>query len=92
MAIKQGSIEVGPPAAKGEGRARRFINSANTLVTSPAEGVSCVADILARSAKLFPQKNALGWRDLVRMIEEEKIVDGVTKKWSYFELSPYKVS
>ena len=92
------SVEVGPPAAKGEGRARRCYVSPNQLVESPAEGVHVLADILERSARLFPTKNALGWRDLVRMIEEEKevkkVVAGVTsvetKKWSYFELSDYK--
>lgn len=97
-APKVGSVEVGPPAQKGEGRARRCYISANQLVESPAEGVHVLADILERSARLFPQKNALGWRDLVRMIEEEKevkkVVAGVEsvekKKWSYFELSDYK--
>lgn len=83
---------------KGEGRARRCYVSPNQLVEVPAEGVTVLADILERSARLFPNKNALGWRDLVRMIEEEKevkkVVAGVTsvemKKWSYFELSDYK--
>lgn len=96
--VKVGSVEVGPPARAGEGRARRCYTSPNKLVETPCEGVTVLADILARSARLFPEKNALGWRDLVRMIEEEKevkkTVAGVEtvekKKWSYFELSDYK--
>lgn len=56
-----------------------------------------IADILASSARLWPTKTAVGWRDQIRIIEEEKEVTKVvsgeevkeTKKWSYFELSDY---
>ncbi|GAA5934830.1 hypothetical protein JCM3775_001645 [Rhodotorula graminis] len=99
MAPKMGSVEVGPPAQPGEGRARRSFVCPDELVTSPAPGkVSVLAHILDHAAREFADVQALGWRDTVDVIKEDKdvkkIVGGkeVTEKktWSYFHLSDYQ--
>ncbi|KAL8280471.1 hypothetical protein RQP46_007119 [Phenoliferia psychrophenolica] len=93
-----GSIEVGPAALPGEGRARRNWQTPDEIVSTPSEEVTCLADILQRSASKFGHKNALGWRDTVRMVKETKqvtkVIGGKTvtedKEWAYFELSDYQ--
>ncbi|KAI5480011.1 long-chain acyl-CoA synthetase [Pseudohyphozyma bogoriensis] len=102
MTLPPGSIEVGPPAPKGEGRARRCWLTPDEVVSKPVgkntSDIKVVADILTRSAELYPNKKALGWRDVLNMVEEEKKVTKTvggkevkeTKKWSYFNLSEYK--
>ncbi|KAF8651078.1 hypothetical protein AX16_004940 [Volvariella volvacea WC 439] len=94
----QGSIQVAPPAGPGEGGIRRLAMTADKLVTQPFEGIDTVHDILEYAARTHGSRNALGWRDVVSIVEEEKevkkVVDGkeVTekKKWKYFQLSDYK--
>jgi hypothetical protein len=51
MPPKSCSVEVGPPAPKGEGRARRHYLAYESLVATPAEGCATVYDVLQRSAK-----------------------------------------
>ncbi|KAF5376689.1 hypothetical protein D9615_007840 [Tricholomella constricta] len=93
----KGSVEVAP-AAEGEGPIRRCALSAERLVTQPFEGIDTVHDIVAYAARTHGVRNALGWRDILNTIEEEKdvtkVVDGkeVTekKKWKFFQLSDYK--
>ncbi|CDR37871.1 RHTO0S03e00496g1_1 [Rhodotorula toruloides] len=96
--IKQGSVEVGPPAQPGETRARRSFVAPGELVTSPAPGkVTVLAQVLDHAVNEFADVEALGWRDTVDVIKEDKevkkIVGGkeVTEKktWSYFHLSDY---
>ena len=95
----EGSVEVAPPAGAGEGPTRRSSLSKDELVSRPpTEGIETVYDIVAYAARAHGNRKALGWRDVVRIVEEEKevtkFVDGkeVTekKKWKYFELSDYK--
>lgn len=86
-----GSVDVGD-------NVRRLAISADKLVTKPSEGVETICDIIAYCARTYGTKDALGWRDIVDIHEEEKdvkkIVDGkeVTEKknWKYFQLSDYK--
>lgn len=93
----KGSVEVSP-ASEGEGAVRRCAISADRLVTQPFEGIDTVYDIVAYAARVHGSRNALGWRDVLDVVEEEKevkkVVDGkeVTevKKWKYFQLSDYK--
>lgn len=93
----QGSVEVVPPS-EGQGGIRRCALSKEELVTHPAEGVNTVYDVVEYAARTHGSRNALGWRDVVRMHEEEKeitkTVDGKEvvekKKWKYFELSDYQ--
>ncbi|KAF9556465.1 long-chain-fatty-acid-CoA-ligase [Agrocybe pediades] len=92
-----GSIEV-EPAQQGEGAIRRCVLSKDGLVERPSESINTIYDVLTYAAKTHGQANAIGWRDVVQIVEEEKdvkkFVDGkeVTQKktWKYFELSDYK--
>lgn len=94
----KGSVEVAPPSTDDEGPTRRLAISADKLVTQPFEGIDTVFDVLEYVAKTHGTRDALGWRDVVRVHEEakevKKVVDGKevteTKKWKYFELSGYK--
>lgn len=94
----KGSEEYEPPAREGEGPIRRNILSKDGLVTQPFEGIDTVYDVLSYAARTHGTRNALGWRDILEVHEEEKevkkIVDGNEvidkKKWKYFELSDYK--
>ncbi|GAA5879725.1 hypothetical protein JCM1840_006838 [Sporobolomyces johnsonii] len=98
MTAAPSSVEVGPPAPKGQTRARRYAPTADQLATTPEPGVEVVADLLAHSAKTRPDLPAVGWRDIIRMHEEEKDVKKMVggketiekKKWQYYELSDYK--
>ncbi|KAF8064402.1 long-chain-fatty-acid-CoA-ligase [Lyophyllum atratum] len=93
----KGSVEVAP-AGEGEGAIRRCALSPERLVTQPFEGIDTVYDIIAYAARTHGTRNALGWRDVLNVVEEEKdvtkVVEGkeVTekKKWKYFQLSDYK--
>lgn len=93
----EGSVEVVPPT-EGQSGIRRTAISKDKLVTQPIEGVNTVYDVVEYAARTHGSRNALGWRDIIRIHEEEKeitkTVEGkeVTekKKWKYFELSDYK--
>ncbi|KAH9942109.1 long-chain-fatty-acid-CoA-ligase [Amylocystis lapponica] len=94
---KVGSTEVGEKV-EGEGRARRFTNTADRLVTQPWEGIDTLYDVLTYAARTHGAKNAFGQREVVDVHEEEKEVTKIiggkevkeTKKWQYFQLSDYK--
>jgi long-chain acyl-CoA synthetase len=94
----KGSVEVGPEAPPGEGRIRRLAITADRLVTQPIEGIDTLYDVVEYAARTHGTKNAVGWRDIVDIHEEEKevhkFVDGKEvaekKKWKYFQLSDYK--
>ena len=55
--MKPGSVEVGPPAQEGEGRARRSFVHPDHLATSPAPGINVLADIMAKAVDKFPNTN-----------------------------------
>lgn len=91
--------QVGPPAASGEGRARRSFVSPDELVSSPQPGkISVLAHILDHAVSEFGNVQALGWRDTIKVISEDKEVKKLvggketteTKTWNYFQLSEYK--
>ncbi|KAF8331842.1 long-chain-fatty-acid-CoA-ligase [Cantharellus anzutake] len=98
MSYPIGSREIGPEAQPGQARIRRSNVSPDVLVTEPQEGIHTVYDILQHAARTYPNKDALGWRDIENVIEEEKevikMVAGKTvtekKTWKYFQLSPYR--
>ncbi|KIK66563.1 hypothetical protein GYMLUDRAFT_257780 [Collybiopsis luxurians FD-317 M1] len=64
----------------------------------PFEGIETVCDVLEYASRTHGTRNALGWRDVVRMHDEEKEVTKNVggkeikekKTWKYFELSDYK--
>ncbi|KAI8046980.1 uncharacterized protein B0P05DRAFT_20631, partial [Gilbertella persicaria] len=84
-------------ALAGEGPVHRSILSPNTLITTPAQGVETLYDVLQYASVQFPHRNAFGYRKLQDTITQTKqvtkIVNGKEKKedktWTYFELSPY---
>jgi hypothetical protein len=91
-----GSVEV-EPASPGQSAVRRLDITKDKLVSQPADGVDTVYDLLQYAARTHGSRNALGWRDIIKVHEVEKevtkTVDGkavVEKKtWKYFELSDY---
>lgn len=99
MAIpKSCTVEVGPPAPKGEGRARRNVKSIEALVASPEEGVFTVHDVIQSAIKRYGHKNAIGYRDTIKVHTEVKeVVKTVrgkevkeNKTWTLYEMSDYK--
>lgn len=81
----------------GETIPRRHPRAKDGLRNRPAEEIETVFDIVRRSARIYPNHRAVGWRKLVKMHKEmkkiEKNVDGqikeVEKEWQLFELTPY---
>jgi long-chain acyl-CoA synthetase len=81
----------------GETIPRRHARFKHALRNSPAEGVHTVYDIVTRSARIYPNHTAVGYRNLVKLHKEtkkvQKNVDGETrevdKEWQYFELTPF---
>lgn len=77
---------------------RRLAITADNLVTQPFEGIDIIPDVIDYAARTHGTKDAVGWRDIVGIHEEEKevtkTVNGkeVTEKkiWKYFQLSDYK--
>ena len=93
----EGSVVVAE-AQTGEGPVHRCALAKDALVTQPFEGIDTVFDVVSYAARTHGSRNAVGWRDIVKIVEEEKevkkVVDGkeVTEKkiWKFFELSDYK--
>ncbi|KAH6876759.1 long-chain acyl-CoA synthetases & [Thelonectria olida] len=87
----------GYPKVAGETIPRRHVRYKDGLVNSPAEGVHTVFDIIRRSARLYPNNPAVGYRKLIKLHKEtkriQKNIDGqlkeVDKDWQYFELTPF---
>lgn len=94
----KGSVEVAPAAAPGEGPTRRLAITKDQLVTQPFEGIDTIFHIVEYAARVHGDRNALGWRDVIDVHEEEVDVKGIIdgkevlekKKWKYFQLSDYK--
>lgn len=96
--IRSVSVVVEDTIKPGETPTRRNALHKDALVTKPYDGISTVPDILAYCARVHGTKEALGWRDITDVHEEEKEVKKnvggkeVTekKKWKYFQLSEYR--
>ncbi|KAI0199861.1 acetyl-CoA synthetase-like protein [Astrocystis sublimbata] len=86
------------PQIEGETKPYRHVKAKNGFITRPSPEIATIYDLFTSSAKKYPSKPAIGTRTLVKTHVEAKkvpkIVDGVKteveKKWTYFELSPYK--
>jgi len=95
---KPSSVEVGPPAPSGETRPRRYAATQSELSKSPEPSVLVIPDLLAKSVEIRPDQPAVGWRDIVKVHNEEKEITKTVggkqvkekKNWNYFELSDYK--
>ncbi|CAE6371469.1 unnamed protein product [Rhizoctonia solani] len=94
---KPGSVEVGA-ATNGESAVRRSWIHPDSLVDRPAEGINIIHDVLQYAARTHGSKQAIGWRNIEKIVEEEKEVTKnvggkqVTEKkvWKYFQLSDYQ--
>ncbi|KAG0344226.1 long-chain fatty acid-CoA ligase [Podila humilis] len=95
--MKSLTVEVGPADVKGETRVRRSAISPEALLTSPNDQVKTLYDVVVYSAKVRPNLNAIGYRKLIKMIEEKKEVTKIVagepvkemKTWKYFKMSGY---
>ncbi|KAJ9473915.1 Long-chain-fatty-acid--CoA ligase 1 [Pseudozyma hubeiensis] len=95
---KIASVEIDTPANKGETKIRRSYRAPDRMLERPADGIETMADVFLTAKKRFPNKPIMGWRDVIRMHDEQKevskTVDGKevkeTKTWQYYELSDYK--
>ena len=90
-----GSVEVSPSKSMGESGIRRLANSAKQLVQRPLEDINTVYDVVAYAALKYGDREALGCREIVKTVEEEREVtkagdETEKKQWKYFELSEYK--
>lgn len=101
MGKTSGSVKIGQPGGPNEGAPRRcFINGGKTLVDGVSAEIPTVYDVFTRSARLFPNQNAIGERPLIRMHNEEKEVTKTvkgkevkeTKKWQYYEKVRHNLS
>jgi long-chain acyl-CoA synthetase len=94
----KGSVYVGPSPNPGESRVRRLEKTKDRLVTGPVEGINTVHDVLLYAARTHGTRNAYGYRDITKIIEEQKEVTKTVggkevkemKTWKYFQLSDYK--
>ncbi|GAB5587267.1 long-chain fatty acid-CoA ligase [Umbelopsis nana] len=85
-------------APQGESHIRRSTLATDEIISKPAADVHTLYDVLQNSVKKFGDKEALGFRNVVDIIEEEKevvkIVNGEErkemKKWKYFQLSEFQ--
>lgn len=93
------SIEApGYEKVAGETIPRRHPRAKNGLLNRPSEEIHTVFDIIRRSARVYPNHNALGGRKLVKLHKEtkkvKKNVDGqiveVDKEWQFFELTKFE--
>lgn len=91
-------MDIGPSAKPGESGIRRLEKTKDWLVTAPIEGIHTVHDVLHYAARTHGTRNAYGYRDVIKIVEEQKEVTKTvggqevkeTKTWKYFQLSDYK--
>lgn len=95
--MKVYAVDVGPEQPNG-GNVKRSILAADGVARVPATNVHTLYDVLQHSARSYPDRKAFGYRNIEKIIEEEKevtkVIDGVEKKekkvWKYFQLSGYQ--
>ncbi|WOO80640.1 Long-chain-fatty-acid--CoA ligase 2 [Vanrija pseudolonga] len=88
-------VDADKPKPEGETRARRSY-CVKDLTLRPENGIDTVHDVMLYAARTHGAKQALGGRDIIGTVEEEKEITKVVggkevkekKKWSYFKLSP----
>jgi len=90
------SVEAsGYPKVEGETIPRRHPKCKDKLRTQPADNVATIYDIVRVASQKYGNAKALGHRSVLDTHVENKTIkrkDGTEeeKKWSYYELSPYK--
>ncbi|KAG0259253.1 long-chain fatty acid-CoA ligase [Mortierella polycephala] len=91
------TVEVGPSDIPGETRIRRSVLSAKRLMSAPTDEIKTLYDVVNYSVKVRPNLNAIGYRKVVKIIEEEKEVTKMVggeevkekKTWKFFKMSGY---
>lgn len=86
------------PAGSHESGTRRASFAAEKLLTEPYPGINTVPDVLDYAARTHGDAPAMGKRDIVDIVEEEKEVtktingkeEKQIKKWKYFKLGPFQ--
>ncbi|EJU00585.1 long-chain-fatty-acid-CoA-ligase [Dacryopinax primogenitus] len=97
MAPQMGSFECGT-TSPGETAPRVGYATPKGLVSRPGPDIDTVYDILQYTAKRHGDRDAIGYREILNIIEEEKevrkMVDGKEhiekKKWLYWQMSEFK--
>ncbi|KIY52242.1 long-chain-fatty-acid-CoA-ligase [Fistulina hepatica ATCC 64428] len=92
-----GAVDV-DAATPTEGPVKRIAITADRLVTQPHEGIDTVYDMLTFATNKHGTRDAMGWRDVLNVHEEEKEITKTVggkqvkekRKWKYFELSGYR--
>ncbi|KAK9766017.1 long-chain fatty acid-CoA ligase [Basidiobolus ranarum] len=98
MSQKQFSVEVGPEKPDNATRTRRNVLSPDEFTTSPHPDIKTLADLLPYLVKNKADRNALGYRSVEEIIEEEKEITKIVagketkekKTWKYFKLGSYQ--
>ena len=91
------TIEVSGTVAEGETAPRRSAKCKDGLIVRPSGDIHTLWDFVLHGARENPDRQAIGWRSLIKMHQEKKkvpkVVNGVKteveKEWQFFELSPY---
>ncbi|CCD24864.1 long-chain-fatty-acid--CoA ligase NDAI_0E00480 [Naumovozyma dairenensis CBS 421] len=98
MSPKHYTVEVGKAANIHETAPRRNAKAADkALIRPPNMNCSTVYELIVECCEKWGNRNAMGWRDIIEIHEEQKtvkkLIDGketsVEKTWLYYELSPY---
>ena len=90
----KGSVEIATDGSP----IRRLAITADKLVTQPFESIDIIPDVIDYAARIHGTRDAVGWRDVVDIHEEEKEVKKTVggkevaekKTWKYFQLSDFK--
>ncbi|KAF9315130.1 long-chain fatty acid-CoA ligase [Podila horticola] len=91
------TVEVGPEDVQGETRIRRSVLSAKRLMSSPSDDIKTLYDVVNHSVNVRGNLNAMGYRKVVKIIEEEKEITKIVggeevkekKTWKFFKMSGY---
>lgn len=97
MGKQSASVLVEQAAGNCSGIYRSYL-SPNKIVDGNDAEVPTVWALMERSNRLFPNHNALGWRDLIKEHDEVKEITKTVKgkeikdkkTWKYFEMSDFK--
>ncbi|KAG0320087.1 long-chain fatty acid-CoA ligase [Linnemannia gamsii] len=89
------TVEVGPTDVQGETRIRRSVLSAKRLMSSPDDDIKTLYDVVNHSVKVRPNLNAIGYRKVVKIVEEEKEITKIVggeevkekKTWKFFKIA-----
>ncbi|KAK9764597.1 long-chain fatty acid-CoA ligase [Basidiobolus ranarum] len=90
------SLPVGEETATS-GKPHRYYKTPDDLIKTPTSEVSTLYEVLQYCVRTYQDQESLGYRKVVRIIPEEKVVkknvggeiQEEVKTWNYFQLSHY---